>query len=109
MLQVTTLLIFSILMGQVIPTEVVDTKLNLFFPEVHHTQDINQDDSDLICSESAYEFDQLYCKQSAPLLAIRNCATYNKETKYYPFSNVLTFSLIAIMSLNTCTTMEAQM
>ena len=79
MFQVTTLFIFIVLRDQVILTEAVDTQLNKL--SINYTQDINQTDSHLLCSESVYKFDQLYCNHSTPLLTIGNCITYNDKTK----------------------------
>ena len=81
MLQVTALLIFSILMGLVISTEAADEELNLSFPKLHHTQYINEADSPSFCSESVYKFGQFYCNKSILLLQIGNCATYNEKKK----------------------------
>ena len=96
MFQVTALLIFSVLMAQVIPTEAADEEFKLSFPKLHHTQYINEADSPSFCSESVYKFGQLYCNQSILFLKIGNCATCNEKTKYYPFSNVLISSLVAL-------------
>ena len=81
MLQVTALLIISILTGQVIPIEAADEELNLSFPKLHHTQYINEADSPSFCTESACDYGQLYCNKSVLLLQTGNCATYNEKTK----------------------------
>ena len=75
MLQVTNLLMvymyvytFAILIDQTTPTEAVDKEI------------INSADSDQLCPNSYYVFDQLHCDQSEPLLSNGYCVTYNEDT-----------------------------
>ena len=75
MFQVTTLLIFTILTGQMILTKAaVDTQLN-------YTQDIDKADSHLLCSRSTYISKKLFCNHSTPILIKGNCATFDEKTK----------------------------
>ena len=75
MLRVTNLLMvymyvytFAILIDQTTPTEAVDKEI------------INSADSDQLCLNSHYVFDQLHCDQSEPLLWNGYCVTYNEDT-----------------------------
>ena len=86
MLQVTNLLMvymyvytFAILMDQTAPTAAVDKEI-IDLAAMNQDLGMNQTDSDQLCLNSYYIFNQLHCDQSEPLLINGYCVTYNEDT-----------------------------
>ena len=86
MLRVTNLLMvymyaytFAILIDQTTPTAAVDKEI-IDSAAMNHDLGMNQIDSDQLCLNSYYIFDQLHCDQSEPLLSNGYCVTYNEDT-----------------------------
>ena len=68
---------FTMLLGPIASADAADKQLNLSLN--YNNQDIKEAKSHLLCSISAYKFDQLYCNNSTPLLRIGICLTYNEK------------------------------
>ena len=79
---------FAILTNQAILTTAVDREVIYTSVKMNHDLvDINQAESQLLCSSSTYQFKQLSCVQSRPLLESGYCVTYNKKTKMLSIFN----------------------
>ena len=72
---------FAILLGQTTSTAAVDKEVTLTSAAMNHDLGMNRANSDLLCLNSAYLFDQLRCTKSGPQLRNGYCVTYNENTK----------------------------
>ena len=77
-----TVYCFAIVTDHAIPTASVNMN-----KEVTNSADVNRDlgmnqaDSELLCINSSYKFDQLLCTPKGPKLRKDYCMTYNENTK----------------------------
>ena len=76
-----TVYYFAILLGQTTSTAAVDKEVTLTSAAMNHDLGMNRANSDLLCLNSAYLFDQLRCTKSGPQLKREYCVTYNENTK----------------------------
>ena len=72
---------FAILIDQTTPTAAVDKEVILTSAAMNRDLGMNQADSDPLCRNSYYIFEQLRCRKSGPQLMHDYCVTYNENTK----------------------------
>ena len=73
--------LFAFSVDQKTPTAAVVKEVIVNSIKMNHNLDMNPADSDLLCNNSVYIFDQLHCAKSGPQLDNDYCVTYNENTK----------------------------
>ena len=82
-----TVYYIAILLDQTTSTAAADKEVILTSAAMHHDLGMNRANSDLLCPNSVYIFDQLRCLKSGPQLMRDYCVTYNENTKVISIFN----------------------
>ena len=85
--------VFGVLTDEVTTTAAVNKVILNSTGIMNLNPDINQTDTQLFCSHSAYQFSQLRCDQGIPQLSIGYCVTYDEKIKLLSVFNCPYFQL----------------